>query len=134
MLKDIPNLVVEEIAIAAVVEESNTKEKEWNVYLLNLKNEKINNVLITSKGYGILDGKEVKTSLLRHYFDELKPKCFLKIEPIHENLFGLSNEYWICFSLNGAMYDKKYIFLPESIIEENLVNIPLINKKGVMIK
>lgn len=134
MLKDIPHLVVEEIAIAVVVEDNDAKEKEWNVYLINLKKERISNILVISKGYGILDGKEVKTSLLRHYFDYLESKCFLKVEPIIETLFGLNNEYWISFSLNGSMYDKKYIFLPESIIEENLVTVPLINKKGVMIK
>ena len=34
----------------------------------------------------------------------------------------------------NVMYDKKYIFLPETIKEENFVLIPYINKKGVMIK
>jgi hypothetical protein len=32
------------------------------------------------------------------------------------------------------MHDKKYIFLPETIKEENYIMVPFINKKGVMIK
>jgi len=32
------------------------------------------------------------------------------------------------------LFDKKYIFLAETIKDENLINIPIINKLGVMIK
>jgi len=32
------------------------------------------------------------------------------------------------------MYDKRYIFLPESIKEENMVHIPLMQQKGVLIQ
>jgi hypothetical protein len=31
------------------------------------------------------------------------------------------------------MYDKKFIFLSETVKEENLVNIPVLNKKGVLV-
>ena len=66
--------------------------------------------------------------------DEVSPKSFVKFEPMIETLFGLNNEYWVSFYINKVMYDKKYIFLPETIKEENLILIPYINKKGVMIK
>jgi hypothetical protein len=32
------------------------------------------------------------------------------------------------------MYDKKYIFLPESIKQENFTMVPVLNKRGVMIR
>lgn len=32
------------------------------------------------------------------------------------------------------MYDKKYVFVPESVKEENFTLVPLINKRGVMIR
>jgi len=32
------------------------------------------------------------------------------------------------------MYDKKYVFVPESITEENFTHVPVLNKKGVMIR
>ncbi len=134
MKKDIAPPPVEDVAVAVVTEENELGESIWNVYLLNLKKEKIEGVLVTSKGYGTFDGEEVKTSTLRHFLDVIPPHSFMKIEPIVETVFGLNNEYWVSFYINKVMYDKKYIFLAESITNTNLINIPLINKKGVMIK
>ena len=57
-----------------------------------------------------------------------------KIEPIQEELFGLNNEYWLSFYNNSVMYDKKFVFLAESVQNDHLINIPIINKPGVMIK
>ncbi|MES2592501.1 MAG: hypothetical protein V4608_11495 [Bacteroidota bacterium] len=134
MKKDINPPVVENIAVAVVKEYNELQEIEWNVYLLNFKKENIEGVLVTSKGYGIYNNEEVKTSVLRHFLDVVDANSFKKIEPIVETVFGLNNEYWLSFFLNNVMYDKKYIFLPETITEENLILIPFINKKGVMIK
>ena len=134
MKKDIHPPLVEDIAVAVVKEEDPKAETVWNVYLLNLKKETIEGVLVTSKGYGNVKGEDVKTSVLRHFLDTIPGKGFAKIEPIMENLFGISNEYWVSFYLNKIMHDKKYVFLAESITEHNLITIPLINKKGVMIK
>ncbi len=134
MKKDISQPIVQDIAIAVVKEQNELNETEWNVYLINLKNQKIEGVLVTSQGYGFFNEEDVKTSTLRHFLDEIKPQSFKKIEPIVESLFGLNNEFWVSFYINKVMYDKKYIFLPETIKEENFITIPLINKKGVMIK
>lgn len=134
MKKDIIPPIVEDVAVAVVREENELHEAEWNVYLINLKKEKIEGVLVSSKGYGMYNEEDVKTSTLRHFLDEVEACSFSKIEPIVENLFGLNNEYWVSFYLNKIMYDKKYIFLPETIKEENFITIPYINKKGVMIK
>ena len=134
MKKDISQPIVQDIAIAVVKEQNELNETEWNVYLINLKNQKIEGVLVTSQGYGFFNEEDVKTSTLRHFLDEIKPQSFKKIEPIVESLFGLNNEFWVSFYINKVMYDKKYIFLPETIKEENFITVPLINKKGVMIK
>lgn len=134
MKKDIAPPLVEDIAVAVVKEENEMNEAEWNVYLLNLKKETIEGVIVSSKGYGVFNNEEVKTSTLRHFLDSVKAQSFAKIEPVLENLFGLNNEYWVSFFLDKKMYDKKYIFLPETIKEENFTLIPFLNKKGVMIK
>ncbi len=133
MLKDIPQLTVENIVVA-VVREEDEGEMVWNVYIVNLYDADITNVLVSSVGYGIFEGRDVKTSLLRHMIENLAAKDYGKIEPIMEELFGLNNEFWISFFLNDKMYDKKYIFLPESIKEEFFTMIPIINKMGVMIR
>jgi hypothetical protein len=59
---------------------------------------------------------------------------FAMVEPIMEEVFGLSNEYWVSYFANNVLYDKKFIFLPESIQEGNLITIPVIQKKGILIK
>jgi hypothetical protein len=45
----------------------------------------------------------------------------------------LHNEYFISFFNSQGLFDKKYIFLAESIHEKNFTSIPYMNKKGVMI-
>lgn len=134
MIKDIHPPLVEDIAIAIVRELNKQQETEWNVYLINLKKAKIEGVLVTSNGYGIYNQEDVKTSTLRHFLDVVPAKDFKKIEPIVESLFGINNEYWVSFFINSVMYDKKFVFLAESIKEEYFTLIPVINKKGVMIK
>jgi len=67
MIKDLPENRVEDIAVAVALEKESAETKLWYVYLINLKKEAIENVLITSKGYGEKDGEPVKTSVLRTY-------------------------------------------------------------------
>jgi hypothetical protein len=100
-----------------------------------LKNEGIKNALVTSKGYGEnhSTGEKINTSVLRHFIGDMGPGSYVMIEPIMEDVFGLNNEYWVSFFQNDQMYDKKFIFLAETICEENMVNVPVINKKGVLI-
>ncbi len=59
MIKDLPENKVEDIAIAVALEKESVESKIWYVYLINLKKEAIENVLITSKGYGEKDGEQV---------------------------------------------------------------------------
>ncbi len=133
MKKDIPDHTVEDIAIAVALEKESIETKLWYVYLINLKNTAIENVLITSKGYGEKNGEPVKTSVLRHMFPKVESRTFVLVEPIDEETFGLNNEYWLSYYINGHIYDKKFIFLPESIVDSNFIKLPVVNKPGVMI-
>jgi len=134
MKSDIKPPIVTDIAVAIVHEKGEDGAMVWNSYLLNLKNKTIEGVLVSTKGYGKKEKETVKTSMLRHFLDTMEPNSFVKIEPIVDDLVGLSNEFWVSFYLNKVMHDKKYVFMAESIKEQNLIDIPLINKKGVMIK
>ena len=93
MIKDLPQNIVEDIAVAVALEKENAESKVWYVYLINLKNKPIENVLITSKGYGEKDGEQVKTSVLRHMMPVIESQAYALIEPIDEQTFGLNNEY-----------------------------------------
>ena len=134
MKKDLPENLVEDVAMAVVLIDETPEIKNWTVYLVNLKQETISNVLISSKGYGEKNGKTVKTSVLRHFLGDMPPQSFTSVEAIDTEVFGLTNEYWLSYYIDGTIYDKKFIFLPESIVDENLIKIPLVNKPGVMIK
>ncbi|RYE32600.1 MAG: hypothetical protein EOP42_09235 [Sphingobacteriaceae bacterium] len=134
MLKDLPQNTVEDVAIAVALEGENSETRVWYVYLINLKNQEIENALVTSKGYGFKDGEDVRTSTLRHAFPNVEAKNFVLIEPIDEQTFGLNNEYWLSYYIDNQIFDKKFIFLPESIVESNFIKIPILNKPGVMIR
>ncbi|OAQ42332.1 hypothetical protein A5893_04270 [Pedobacter psychrophilus] len=133
MKKDLPQNLVEDISIAVVLESETPESKVWNVYLINLKDTIIETVLITSKGYGLNNGEKVKTSTLRHMIEKVEAKSFAKVEAIDEEVFGLNNEYWLSYYIGKEIFDKKFIFLPESILESNFIKVPLVNKPGVMI-
>jgi len=133
MIKDLPQNIVKDIAIAVALEQESAESKIWYVYLINLKSVPIENVLVTSKGYGEIDGVQVKTSTLRHMFPVVENSSYKLIEPIDEQTFGLNNEYWLSYYIDGNIYDKKFIFLPESIVDMNFIKLPVINKVGVMI-
>ncbi len=139
MIKDIPQLKVQDLAIAIVPREDFAPHPEeeadlWDVYVLNFKGEAIQNVLINSRGYGELQGEQMRTTILRHFFNEIEANQACFVEPIQTRLFDIANEYWVSFSYDGYMYDKKYVFVRGSINAEHFTYIPLLGKRGVMIR
>ncbi len=138
MLKDIPQLKVKDVALAVVPSSDGATvtdpEVSWKVFILNFKQEPLSGVLVSSKGYGEVDGENVKTSVLRHFFEEIPSMSYALVEPIDQSVFKLHNEYWVSFYINKTIYDKKYLFVPGSILEQNYLKIPLINKSGIMIR
>lgn len=133
MKRDLPENKVENIGIAVVLDSESSESKIWNVYILNFKKQAISTVLVSSKGYGTYKGEEVKTSVLRHSIGDIPAVNFALVELIDEKLFALNNEFLVSYYINGVIYDKKFIFLTESITEFNFIRIPLINKPGVLI-
>lgn len=133
MKKDIPVRRVEDVAVAIVPRE-NSMDEFWDSWIINLREETMQNVLVTSKGYGELNGETVQTSTLRYFFEEITPLATVLIEPIQRSLFSITNEYWISFSIDGYMYDKRYVFVNGSIEEVNFTEIPFLGTKGVMIR
>jgi hypothetical protein len=129
MKKDIHIPKVKDIAVAVIEEED-----DWAAYLLNLNIFPIENTLVSSKGYGKINEKFKKTTSFSHYLGTIDKESYKKVELINKNVVGLTNEFFLTYYVDGIIYDKKYIFLPESIINDNKINLPLINCKGIMIK
>lgn len=134
MNKDIVVPIVESVWVAVALNVNKLNEKEWSVHVINNKNENIEGVLVSSRGYGSLENDTRKTATFRHFLDTIETKSSKKVEPISEEVFGLNNEYWLSFFLNGKLYDKKYIFLAETIKDEHLISLPMLDTKGVLIK
>jgi hypothetical protein len=128
MKGDIEYPEVRDVSVAAVLEDAG-----WSVYLINQKEVRIEGVLVSSRGYGKIGDADVETSVLRHFLETIEPKSFVKIEPIMEDVFRLTNEYWVSFYIDGMIYDKKFIFLPETINSAFFTTVPIIEKKGVLI-
>lgn len=134
MRKDIHPPKVEGVAMAVVREADEEGAPAWYVYLINSNDHALDNVLVSSSGYGELDGEARRTSEMRHHLERLGPKSWARIERIVEDVFGLSNQFWLSFYANGALHDKKYVFLAGSIDEANFTALPLMNARGVMIE
>lgn len=133
MKKDIAFRPVEGVKITIARSFNEANEAEWDVYLINRLKTPINTVFVTSRGYGFdKDGNQVKTSQLRHFHKEVAAEEIIKIEMITPDVFYLNNEYWVSYFIDSQVFDKKFIFVPESIKEENLIHIEQLNLKGVL--
>lgn len=127
---------VEGVSIAIVPDEAAVTEdgKEgWMVYLLNHNPFPLDNVIVSSNGYGVQsDGESVRTSTLRHVILEVAPQTAVPLEPIDPDLFHLNNQYWVSYYRGSQIFDKKFIFVPDSILAANLIHIALLEREGVL--
>lgn len=131
MRKDIIIPEVKDVFVA-VVHEWNDEflSKEWNAYIINNRADAIDMVLIVTKGY---DG-DIKTSTMRHGIGKVEAKSFEKIELMQEDVLALNNEFYVTFFADDKLYEKKYLFEKNSVSENNLTAIPILEKDGVFAK
>ena len=66
MKKDIATPEVTDVSVA-VVPRQEAGEELWDIYLINEGDEPLENVLVTSQGYGSIDGVDKTTTVLRHF-------------------------------------------------------------------
>jgi hypothetical protein len=132
MIKDIEIPEVKNVTIAVVRKQSVGETPEWLVYLINNNNAAIENTLVSSRGYGMKTGEQQKTSILRHFLETIQPKGYALIEPIDPALFHLNNEYWVSYYMQGKLFDKRFVFVPETICEENLTFIKELELEGIL--
>lgn len=134
MRKDIQPPKVQGVAMAVVRETDEEGAPAWYVYLINRSTAVLENVLVSSRGYGEMEGEPRSTSEMRHHLEKLGPESWARIERIVEEVFPLSNQYWLSYFIGRELHDKKYIFLAGSIEESNFTLLPLMNVRGVMIE
>lgn len=132
MKKDIEIPEVKNVTLAVARKKSIGESDEWKVYIINTNDYPIENTLVASKGYGEKDGQEQKTSILRHFLQTVPPHSSVLIEPIDPAVFHLNNEYWVSYYIGKQIYDKRFVFVPDSIREENLSFIKELEMEGVL--
>jgi hypothetical protein len=133
MKKDIQIPEVTEVFMAIVKEYNAVYQcEDWNAYIINNKEVDLEMVLVVSKGYD--EDRLTETSLLRHKIEKLPAKSFAKVEMMQEDVLKLSNFFNVTFFEGNIMFDKKYLFEKGTIKEASLRMIPLLNKKGVLVK
>lgn len=133
MLRDIDLPRMSDFIIALTPQDSGLPGEIWDCHLINLKQKAVRNVLITSRGYGLMDGEERQSSTLRYFYEEIGPETSVLLEVLPPDLLALTNEFWVSFQFDGHMYDRKFLFVEGSLEPHNLFPVPLLNKRGVMI-
>ena len=131
MKKDIEFHPVTGVKLAIAKEEKPTGI-EWGVYIINLNLIELNTVMVTSKGYGLLNGEKRQTSTLRHMIKELGAQAMAKIEPIDPAVFSLTNEFWVSYYILDQIFDKKFIFTPGSFDPALFQMIPELGLEGIL--
>lgn len=132
MIKDIQLPVVVNVTVAVVREQNNLLQDEWKVYIINNNDVPIENTLVASTGYGEKDGEQQKTSTLRHFLQTVPANGSAVVEPIDSNVFHLNNEYWVSYYIGLRLFDKRFVFVPDSICEENLTFIKELQRDGIL--
>jgi hypothetical protein len=131
MKKDIEFPEYKDLHLLAIPGES--PDDLWEIMILNSGSAFLDNVIVSSNGYGQDEsGQSIATSTLRHFFQHLDPQQSISVEKIDPKVFGLTNEYWISYYIGNSIYDKKFLFVPGSLVQENLVFIELLEKEAVL--
>ena len=131
MRKDIEISMAENVHIVAIKErDKEFTGQQWNVYLVNDRNDEITTVLVLSRG----KSDDRKTSTLRHGLGNLLPKTSAKVEFIPTEVLGFTNEYLLTFFAENKLFERKFVFVPNSISEENVVEIPVLESEGILAK
>jgi hypothetical protein len=132
MIKDIIIPEVKNVTLAVVRKQAIGETDEWKVYLINNNNCDIENTLVSSKGYGEKNGEKQTTSTLRHFLETVSANSIALIEPIDPAVFHLNNEYWVSYYIGKRIFDKRFVFVPDSICEENLTFVKELDMQGVL--
>ena len=131
MKKDLHIPKVENVHVVIVNEYNDVyKINDWNAYIINDKQVDLEMVLILSKGFT----ERKMTSTMRHKLEKLPAKSYAKIELMQEEVLQLNNEFKVSFFENNKLFDKTYLFRKNTINLKALQTIPLMDKKGILVK
>lgn len=132
MIKDIEIPEVKNVTLAVAKKQAPGEKDEWQVYLINNNEHPIENTLVASKGYGEKEGERQQTSVLRHFLQTVPPHSVALVELIDPGVFHLNNEYWVSYYIDAQIFDKRFVFVPDTICDANLRYIKEIEMEGIL--
>lgn len=135
MKKDIIIPEVKNVYVVAVKEwNEDFQENSWYAYLVNDTDVNLEMAIVVSKAYGLINGEQRKTAVFRHAFNEVPAKSFIKIELLENNVLKLNNEFIVSYFMENKLYDKSFVFRTNTINDKATTDIPVMNKKGILVK
>ena len=135
MKADITIPKVENVFLAALQEWNDEfMDTVWYVYLINDSDHDLESVMVVSKAFGTLDGEMKKTSILRHAYVTIPAISAVKIELVEKSVLALNNEFMVTYFIGNTLYDKKFIFRKNTINEKATEEVPILWKRGVVVK
>ena len=131
MKKDIEIPEVEGVFVAAVLEDNaEFRSRDWNTYIINSKPVPLEMILIVSRGY---DSKR-STATMRHTIKVLPARSYAKIEYLQDEVLELNNEFLVTFFEGNRMFEKTFTLIKNSVKESALIDLPVMDIKGVPAK
>lgn len=129
MKADIEELIGDHVSVYIV--KTNNKDEQglevWDAMLYNESNQKLENILINTKGYGRIEDREVSTATMRYFKDNLEPGTTFTIEPITSEVLNINNEFWITYSLDSKLFERKILF---SSKDREVESLSILGKEG----
>lgn len=133
MKADIEFPSVKGVSVAVAMETDELNQTQWRAFIINENDFALTNVIIASTGYGLdAEGNQQRTSTLRHLIEELPAQSAAPIELIQQEVMHLVNEYWVSYYTSTGLFDKKFLFLPDTILAENVQHLPLLDMPGIL--
>ncbi|MCO5232701.1 MAG: hypothetical protein LC105_10600 [Chitinophagales bacterium] len=132
MLKDI-NFDNHDIFKLAICPSYDGLDTIYDVILLNETDEKIEQVMVSCSGHGEVLGQEKNTAIMRVMVGDLPAFSFVGIESIIGETVDLRNDFFICGFYEGRLKDKLIRIYIRDLLENDLKEIPLIDRKGWLV-
>ena len=133
MKKDIIIPTVEGVHVVAFQEwNDDFQENSWYAYLVNDTDNLLEMATVVSRAFGSINGEERKTGSFRHAFAKVEPRTATKVELLENNVLQLNNEFMVAYFIGTTMFDKTFVLEANNFSDEAAVDLPVINKKGII--
>lgn len=131
MKRDIPIREVTEVGLALIPEADDSGSELWVAHIVNLKDHPLKSVLVSVQGTGEIDGNTKKTASVRYFIEKIDALDSHKVEVMLPEIMTIANQFWISFSHDNYLYDKKFIVPSDAPEEMELIGIPVLHCQGL---